>query len=161
VRTWLPQPVSWSALTAEAELVDPASMLSLYRSLLRLRRQTPGLAATGLTWRPSADGVLDFDRGQALRCVVNLSPRPVSLGAATVLVSSFRPDGLPLSPGWTLDNYVSVWSEAFSWMLLANSFAFALGSTVFALLISIAPILILYFALQRSIINGFAGGLKG
>ena len=56
---------------------------------------------------------------------------------ATVLVSSFRPDGLPLSPGWTLDNYVSVWSAAYSWMLLANSFAFALGSTVFALLISL------------------------
>jgi raffinose/stachyose/melibiose transport system permease protein len=30
-----------------------------------------------------------------------------------------------------------------------------------ALLISIVPILIVYFALQRSIINGFAGGLKG
>jgi raffinose/stachyose/melibiose transport system permease protein len=30
-----------------------------------------------------------------------------------------------------------------------------------ALLISIAPILVIYLALQRSIINGFAGGLKG
>jgi raffinose/stachyose/melibiose transport system permease protein len=30
-----------------------------------------------------------------------------------------------------------------------------------ALAISIVPILIVYFALQRSIINGFAGGLKG
>jgi raffinose/stachyose/melibiose transport system permease protein len=30
-----------------------------------------------------------------------------------------------------------------------------------ALLISIVPVLIVYFALQRSIINGFAGGLKG
>ena len=30
-----------------------------------------------------------------------------------------------------------------------------------ALVISIVPILALYFALQRSIINGFAGGLKG
>jgi raffinose/stachyose/melibiose transport system permease protein len=30
-----------------------------------------------------------------------------------------------------------------------------------ALLISIVPILAVYFALQRSIINGFAGGLKG
>ena len=30
-----------------------------------------------------------------------------------------------------------------------------------ALLISIVPILVVYFALQRSIINGFAGGLKG
>ena len=30
-----------------------------------------------------------------------------------------------------------------------------------ALVISIVPILAVYFALQRSIINGFAGGLKG
>src|SRR5262249_31403318 len=30
-----------------------------------------------------------------------------------------------------------------------------------ALVISILPILAVYFALQRSIINGFAGGLKG
>jgi raffinose/stachyose/melibiose transport system permease protein len=30
-----------------------------------------------------------------------------------------------------------------------------------ALVISVAPILVIYFALQRSIINGFAGGLKG
>lgn len=30
-----------------------------------------------------------------------------------------------------------------------------------ALLISILPVLVVYFALQRSIINGFAGGLKG
>jgi ABC-type sugar transport system permease subunit len=56
---------------------------------------------------------------------------------ATVLVSSFRPDGLPLSPGWTFDNYISVWSDSYSWMLLANSLIFSLGSTVFALLISI------------------------
>ena len=30
-----------------------------------------------------------------------------------------------------------------------------------ALVISIVPVLVVYFALQRSIINGFAGGLKG
>ena len=30
-----------------------------------------------------------------------------------------------------------------------------------ALLISIVPVLVVYFLLQRSIINGFARGLKG
>jgi raffinose/stachyose/melibiose transport system permease protein len=30
-----------------------------------------------------------------------------------------------------------------------------------ALVISVVPILVVYFALQRSIINGFTGGLKG
>jgi raffinose/stachyose/melibiose transport system permease protein len=30
-----------------------------------------------------------------------------------------------------------------------------------ALVISIIPVLAVYFALQRSIINGFAGGLRG
>ena len=73
VEPWLPQPASWSELTVEAESADPDSMLSLYRAALRLRRETEGLHAAGLAWRESPDGVLDFDRGDALRCVVNLS----------------------------------------------------------------------------------------
>ncbi len=57
---------------------------------------------------------------------------------ATVLVSSLRPDGLPLSSGWTLENYSSVWSSPYTWRLLASSLLFATGSTVFALTIGLA-----------------------
>lgn len=88
VTPWLPQPESWRDLTVEAQDGDPASMLTLYREALRLRRETPGLYAAGLTWRESAPDVLDFDRDDALRCVVNLSSGPVEVPAERVLLSS-------------------------------------------------------------------------
>ncbi|MGA8980002.1 MAG: DUF3459 domain-containing protein, partial [Pedococcus sp.] len=88
VQPWLPQPATWNELTVEAELADPGSMLSLYRGVLRLRHDIEGLAGAGLAWRDSVDGVLDFDRGESLRCVVNLSGQPVPLDEARVLISS-------------------------------------------------------------------------
>jgi len=51
---------------------------------------------------------------------------------------------LPVAVAGFVGQYVSQWNLIFA-----------------ALLISIVPIVVLYFALQRSIINGFAGGLKG
>jgi alpha-glucosidase len=94
VRPWLPQPESWAALTVEAESADEASTLSLYRAALRLRRGMDGLVGVPLVWRDSSEGVLDFDRGKALRCVVNLGDRPVDLGGTDALLSS-----LPLLDG--------------------------------------------------------------
>ncbi|WP_441969646.1 glycoside hydrolase family 13 protein [Pedococcus sp. 2YAF34] len=88
VRPWLPQPAGWRELTVEAESADPASMLQLHRAALRLRRELPGLHETGLTWRDSPEGVLDLERGTALRCVVNLSRSPYALGSEAVLLSS-------------------------------------------------------------------------
>ena len=93
VQPWLPQPATWSELTVEAELADPGSMLSLYRGVLRLRREIAGLAGAGLTWRDSAQDVLDFVRGDVLRCVVNLSNQPVRLDGAAVLISSIPLEG--------------------------------------------------------------------
>ncbi|NYG06978.1 alpha-glucosidase [Phycicoccus badiiscoriae] len=94
VAPWLPQPASWSALTVEAQDGDPASMLTLYREALRLRRDTDGLDAAGLAWRASSPQVLDFDRGDVLRCVVNLSDEPVEVPEDRVLLSS-----IPLEDG--------------------------------------------------------------
>jgi alpha-glucosidase len=94
VSPWLPQPLDWAGLTVDAESADPSSMLTLYREALRLRRSTPGLHATGLRWRQSADGVLDFDRGRVLRCVVNLSGAPVEVPEEAVLLTS-----IPLEQG--------------------------------------------------------------
>jgi alpha-glucosidase len=85
---WLPQPESWSALTVEAQSSEQGSMLSLYRAALRLRRSTEGLHAAPLVWRRSPSGVLDFDRGTVLRCLVNLSRQPVEVTVADVLLSS-------------------------------------------------------------------------
>ncbi|HEX6355695.1 carbohydrate ABC transporter permease [Actinophytocola sp.] len=51
---------------------------------------------------------------------------------------------MPVAIAGFVGQYVSDWNLIFA-----------------ALVISIVPILVVYFALQRSIINGFAGGLKG
>ena len=95
VQAWLPQPPSWSALTAEAQRDDPASMLSLYRAALHLRRTLHALHAAPLTWRPSEDDVLAFDRGPDFACVVNLSARPVALEGRVLLASGPCSGDLP------------------------------------------------------------------
>ena len=94
VSPWLPQPLDWGELTVDAEAADPGSMLSLYREALGLRRNTAGLHAAGLQWRQSAEAVLDFDRGTALRCVVNLSDASVEVPTDAVMLSS-----VPLEQG--------------------------------------------------------------
>jgi alpha-glucosidase len=107
---WLPQPKEWRDLTVAVEASDPYSMLALYRAALRLRRTTTALGDGPLTWQPSPDGVLIFDRpasgdtGPAVRCVVNLSAAPVPLPghAAVLLASGPLDDGLlpPDTAAW-------------------------------------------------------------
>jgi alpha-glucosidase len=105
VTTWLPQPDSWGALTVEAQQADPDSTLSLHRSALRLRRQFGGFASEDFVWRDSADGVLDFTRGQSMRCVVNISGSPFDLGRdAKVLLTSS-----PLDEAGALPNDATAW----------------------------------------------------
>jgi alpha-glucosidase len=105
-RTWLPQPPSWRALTVDAQRGDPVSMLELHRAALRLRRRLPGLASDDFTWRPSPETVLEFERGEGLRCVVNLGPEAATLASmAEVLISSVPlvSDGLPSdAAAWVL-----------------------------------------------------------
>jgi alpha-glucosidase len=89
VTPWLPQPTEWTSLTAEAQAADPDSTLSMYRNALRLRREVPGFVGEDFAWRSAPDGVVDFDRGNGVRCVVNLAAEPFDLGAdAQVLLSS-------------------------------------------------------------------------
>jgi alpha-glucosidase len=76
---WLPQPEDWKSYTAEAGQADPASMLRLYRSALRLRRTNAGLSGGEFRWLDSPDGTLLFERGNGLLCAVNLSDQPIPL----------------------------------------------------------------------------------
>jgi alpha-glucosidase len=120
---WLPQPKDWRDLTVAAESATPDSMLRLYREALHIRRSEPAFAETTLSWQPSADGVLAFDRGAAggpetgdadtgrlgtsglpatVRCVANLSADPVALPPrASVLLASGPLDGGLLPPDTT------------------------------------------------------------
>jgi alpha-glucosidase len=105
VATWLPQPAEWSALTVEAQQGDPGSMLSLYREALRIRRELPARHETALTWCDVGEEVLAFDRGPALRCMVNFSAAEVPLaGLGTVLLASGPcPGALPPDTAVWLD----------------------------------------------------------
>jgi alpha-glucosidase len=64
-------------------------MLSLYRSALRLRREQTGWHAADFSWLESPAEVLAFERGDGLRCVVNLSEIGFPLtGLGRVILSS-------------------------------------------------------------------------
>ena len=93
---WLPQPAGWNALTAEAQTGDPASMLELYRTALRLRRAHPALGDGALTWLDAPPGVLAFRRDPGFVCVVNLSatPYPLPDHSSVLLASAPVEDGV-------------------------------------------------------------------
>jgi alpha-glucosidase len=101
---WLPQPKEWRDLTVEAESGHPESMLELYRAALSIRRAEPALGDGPMSWQPSADGTLVFERGTSVRCLANLSASPVELPArADVILASG-----PLTGG-LLPSDTSVW----------------------------------------------------
>ncbi|MEV6055654.1 glycoside hydrolase family 13 protein [Streptomyces sp. NPDC052107] len=103
-RPWLPQPRHWSAMTAEQQVADRDSMLSLYRTALRLRRSETALGDGQMTWLPSGPQVLSFTRDPGFGCVVNLGSEPAPLPPhRQVLLSS-----APLTDG-KLPTDTAVW----------------------------------------------------
>ncbi len=86
--TWLPIPGSWRELTVEAQDADPRSMLSLYRTALRLRATSAAFAGESLQWLHAPEGCLAFRRPGGLVCLVNLSGEPVDLPEGRVLLAS-------------------------------------------------------------------------
>ncbi|GAA2694112.1 glycoside hydrolase family 13 protein [Nonomuraea recticatena] len=90
---WLPQPPEWKELTVEAQAGDPGSMLTLYRTALRLRGDRLGDGS--LTWLDLGPEVLAFTRDSGLTCVVNLGAEPVRLPPheAVLLQSGSLVDG--------------------------------------------------------------------
>jgi alpha-glucosidase len=92
-RPWLPQPSDWAGYTVEAQSHDPASMLSLYRHALRIRRAEPDLGDGPLRWLDSAPGVLAFSRGDVV-CVTNFGSTPAALPEhRAVLIASADLEG--------------------------------------------------------------------
>ena len=60
--TWLPLNADWPARNVAVEDADPASMLSLCRALLRLRRGSEALSVGSLALVAAEDDVLAFER---------------------------------------------------------------------------------------------------
>jgi alpha-glucosidase len=86
--TWLPLPEEWVALSVEAQDGDPRSMLSLYRTALRLRATSPEFDGESLQWLQAPADCLAFRRPGGLVCLVNLSVAPVPLPEGRVLLAS-------------------------------------------------------------------------
>jgi alpha-glucosidase len=102
-RPWLDPPVDWASLTVSAQALHESSMLSLYRSGLRLRRAAPWGEERGLQWLPAADSVIAFARGDGFACFVNFGCEPVELPAgAHVLIASRELEGGALPPDTTV-----------------------------------------------------------
>lgn len=81
---------------------------------------------TGRSWRPR------FGGGAAVAlCWVVVGFLVVGQLLLMVL-SSFRPDGLPSTPGLTIQNYVDVYADPQTYALLGNTVAFGVGSTLIA-----------------------------
>ncbi|GIF10004.1 glycoside hydrolase family 13 protein [Actinoplanes teichomyceticus] len=74
---WLPQPAEWKDRTVQAQTGDPTSMLELYRTAIRLRRDH--ITGPAMAWLDSSPEVLAYTRGPGFACVLNLSGAPVPL----------------------------------------------------------------------------------
>lgn len=104
VDPWLPLNEDWQVRNVATQDQDPSSILSLYRSLLLLRRSHQALSIGDFAFRDGADDVLAYLRkhdGENLLIVLNLShhPRPLLLSkmlpintsVAEVLASTLLP----------------------------------------------------------------------
>ncbi|SDD51835.1 glycoside hydrolase family 13 protein [Actinokineospora iranica] len=97
--TWLPVPHEWASLTVEAQLEDPASMLSLYRHALELRKTIEAFDGTELEWYGAPPGCFAFRRkGGGLICALNTSGAPVPLPPGDILLASGPMDSDYLPP---------------------------------------------------------------
>nr|WP_240948751.1 glycoside hydrolase family 13 protein [Microbacterium sp. CFH 90308] len=109
--TWLPQPSDWADLTVDAQARNAASMLSLYKAALHLRRENPDLRDERLHWLELGADVLAFRRGERTVSMTNLGPVPVPLPAhRRVLLASTPTSSLAVS-GAALPPDSTVWLE--------------------------------------------------
>ena len=87
--TWLPQPSWWGRYAVEAQADDPDSMLTLYRTAIRLRRAEPALQGESFAWVADLpEHVIAFRRGENLLCLVNFGDQVPLPAHHTVLLAS-------------------------------------------------------------------------
>ena len=94
VRPWLPLADDAGEVSVAAQRDAPGSLLSLYRSLLALRRAEPALSAGSYRTVAAAGGVLAYEReqdGRRLLVALNLSAEPAEAAADGVVVLATDP----------------------------------------------------------------------
>jgi alpha-glucosidase len=101
---WLPLAASWREVNVAAQVSDPASMLSLYRKLIALRRGEAALEVGSFAPLEAPPGVLAYLRGDALLVALNLSgtPQRLVLQRGGTVVLSTRLDREGEATGGTL-----------------------------------------------------------
>jgi len=100
-QSWLPQPTEWARFARDVQVDDPASTLSLYRTLLAERR-SHDLGAGSLEWLDGyGDDVLAFRNGD-VTVISNIGQTPVELPAAELIVASEPVTGGILPPDTTV-----------------------------------------------------------
>ena len=88
-QSWLPQPSWWGGFAVDGENQDPTSTLNMYKSALRIRREHSGLGEGSITWLPSNDQALMFERVDGFICIVNFGIENLQIPeGAKVLLSS-------------------------------------------------------------------------
>lgn len=112
VEPWLPQPAAFAHLTAEHQLTDPDSMLTLYRRSLALRRELPELSGQDLTWLEHDPHSLALVRGERFASITTFADHPAALpaNATTILASSPLQDGV-IPPDTTVWVHLAAPSE--------------------------------------------------
>ena len=90
---WLPLHPDWPSRNAAAQVADHASMLSLYRALLRLRRSEPALSIGGFELVELGPSILAYRRscaGTRMLVALNLTAEPqiIELPPGTPLLST-------------------------------------------------------------------------
>ena len=98
---WLPQPKSYADLSLDQQELDPASTLSLYRQMLKLRKEHR-LGEGSFDWLSQTE-VLAYKNG-SVTVIHNFSSEPVDLPAGSLLLSS-----LPLNAQGQLNPNDSAW----------------------------------------------------
>ena len=97
--SWLPQPNWWGDFAADLQASDETSALNMYRNALQIRHDHPGLGDGKISWLPSADQVLMFERAGGFICLVNFGSEEVSLPESTSVILSSTPlvgSGVPM-----------------------------------------------------------------
>ena len=96
---WLPLNPDWPTRNVAAQQDDPASMLTLVRALLALRRAEPALAIGAMALLDAPAGVIAYERrhdGRRLSILLNLTSSAVAYDwAGTPLLSTLDGDPAP------------------------------------------------------------------
>ncbi len=92
---WLPQPLEFGQLSAEAQQGVSSSTLELYRAALSIRKQL-FVSDGDIEWLEAPAGVIGLRRGSGAECWVNVSgaPMPVDSERELLLCSGELDDGM-------------------------------------------------------------------